>query len=243
MLKVFKNEIIKMVSGKKFYLLCALLIFSIILMGAAKGPRINANNFVIATLDGMVMKPIVPMFMVLVIAEVLTEDYSLGTMKFSLMTTIKKSDFIIGKLLFIALYALIFMAISFIFSYIIGSITLGLGGKEDILKNLVYNIKCYGVVILPLLSFSAMISLFALIINNSGAMIGLGIGIVVLSMMFITLQEDVIYFMPGGGMYAAPYINKSGPHSIFLFAITAVIYIIVFSLISSLVIKKRDIVL
>lgn len=88
--KTFKNEIIKMISGKKFYLLCALLILCVIIEGAAVGPRINANNFAMATLDGIVMRPIVPMFMVLVIAEVLTEDYSLGTMKFSLMTTIKK---------------------------------------------------------------------------------------------------------------------------------------------------------
>ncbi|APC39152.1 ABC transporter permease [Clostridium estertheticum] len=241
MLKIFKNEIIKMLSSKKFYLLCAILIFSIILMGTI-GHRINANNFALATLDGIVMKPIVPIFMVLVIAEVLTEDYSLGTMKFSLMTTIKKSDFIIGKLLFIALYAIIFMAISFIFSYIVGTITFGLGGKGDVLKTLVFNIKCYGIIILPLLSFCAMISLLALLINNSGTMIGLGIGIVILSMLFIPLQENVIYFMPGGGMYAAPYINKSGPHSIFLFAIVAVIYIIVFSFISSLVINKKDIV-
>ncbi|MGH4123194.1 MAG: ABC transporter permease [Clostridium sp.] len=242
MLKIFKNEIIKMVSSKKFYLLCAILIFSIILMGAV-GSRINANNFVVATLDGMVMKPIVPIFMVLVIVEVLTEDYSLGTMKFSLMTTIKKSDFIIGKLLFISLYALIFMAISFIFSYIVGTIIFGLGGKEETIKNLVYNIKCYGVLILPLLSFCAMISLIALFINNSGAMIGLGIGITVILSMLMLVQKDVIYFMPGGGMYAASYINKSGPHSIFLFAIIAVIYIIVFSQVSSLIIKKKDIVL
>lgn len=135
------------------------------------------------------------------------------------------------------------MAISFIFSYIVGTITFGLGEKEDVLKTLVYNIKCYGVLILPLLSFCAMISLLALIINNSGTMIGLGIGIVILSIMSIGLQENVIYFMPGGGMYAAPYINKNGPHSIFLFAIIAVIYIIVFSQVSSLVIKKKDIVL
>ncbi|GCD12818.1 ABC transporter permease [Clostridium tagluense] len=243
MLKIFKNEIIKMVSSKKFYLLCALLIFSIILMGTVVGPRINANNFMIATLDGMVMKPIVPIFMVLVIVEVLTEDYSLGTMKFSLMTTIKKSDFIIGKLLFIDLYALIFMAISFIFSYIVGTIIFGLVGKDEAIKNLVYNIKCYGVLILPLLSFCAMISLIALLINNSGAMIGLGIGIVVILSMLVFVQEDVIYFIPGGGMYAASYINKSGPHSIFLFAIIAIIYIIAFSLISSVVIKKKDIVL
>ncbi|MBW9172094.1 ABC transporter permease [Clostridium estertheticum] len=241
MLKIFKNEIIKMVSSKKFYLLCAILIFSIILMGTV-GHRINANNFVLATLDGMVMKPIVPIFMVLVIVEVLTDDYSLGTMKFSLMTTIKKSDFIIGKLLFIALYALIFMAISFIFSYIVGTTIFGLGGKEEIIKNLVYNIKCYGVLILPLLSFCAIMSLIALLINNSGAMIGLGIGIIVILSTLISVQENVIYFMPGGGMYAASYINKSGPHSIFLFAIVAVIYIIVFSFISSLVINKKDIV-
>ena len=44
------------------------------------------------------------------------------------------------------------------------------------------NIKVYGSIILPLLSFSTVMSFIAVLINNSGAMIGFGIGIDVIMM-------------------------------------------------------------
>lgn len=110
MFKVLKNEIIKMLTGKKFYVMSAILIGSIVLMTLIKDSNINAQNFVFETFAGTVIKPILPAFMIIVIAEVITEDYIHGTMKFSLMTPLKRSELIIGKLLFIDLYVLIFLA-------------------------------------------------------------------------------------------------------------------------------------
>ncbi|MDF2504296.1 ABC transporter permease [Clostridium sp.] len=245
MLKVLKNEIIKMFSGKKFYILSAILITSIVIMAiiGTSDITINAKNFLVQTLSGMVMKPIVPIFMVLVIAEILTEDYTHGTMKFSLITPIKKSDLLIGKLLSIYLYALIFMIISFITSYITGSIVFGLGDRGDIINNFIYNAKCYAIIILPLLSFSTVISFIALFINNSGALIGLGIGINFIMVILDISIKNIMYFTFSGGMYAYQFIGKSGAHNILNFPITACIYILIFLLLSVATICKKDIVL
>ncbi len=94
MLRVLKNEIIKMFSGKKFYVLSMTLIISIIVMaflGKIHPNRgMNTSNFVFYTLLGTLLKPLIPMFMVLVITDTFTEDYIQGTMKFSLMAPIKK---------------------------------------------------------------------------------------------------------------------------------------------------------
>ncbi|MFD3156908.1 ABC transporter permease [Haloimpatiens sp. FM7330] len=247
MLKVLKNEIIKMFNGKKFYVLSTVVIMSIVIMAVmgisdAKS-EITAENFLVRTLFGMLMKPIVPMFMVLVISETLTEDYTHGTMKFSLMTPIKKSDFIIGKLLFIALYALIFLIISFVGSYIVGAIVFGLGSKGELLNNFIYNVKVYASVTLPLLSFSSVISFIALLINNSGAVIGLGIGIDVIMMMIDSQMKNVMYFTFSGGMYAYEVITKLDTHSILNFSLTACIYICLSLLLSMFAIEKKDIVL
>ncbi|AJA47171.1 hypothetical protein CPAST_c10710 [Clostridium pasteurianum DSM 525 = ATCC 6013] len=223
----------------------AILIVSIVIMATigANDSSINAKNFLVQTLSGMVMKPIVPIFMVLVIAETLTEDYTHGTMKFALMTPIKKSDFIIGKLLFIALYALIFMVISFIASYIVGTIVFGLGDKGEIINNFIYNVKCYAIIILPLLSFSTVISFIALFINNSGAVIGLGIGINFIMVILDMSIKNIMYFTFSGGMYAYQFIGKSSAHNILTFPITACIYILIFSLLIVVIISKKDIVL
>ncbi|EPY2271705.1 ABC transporter permease [Clostridium sporogenes] len=247
MFKVLKNEIIKMFSGKKFYVLSMTLIISIVIMAVlGKGhPQdgINANNFVIETLFGMLMKPMVPMFMVLVIAETLTEDYIHGTMKFSLMTPIKKSDFIIGKFLFIALYVLIFLIVGFVGSYIVGAIAFGLANSGDNLNFVINNIKVYASITLPLLSFSAVISFIAVLINNSGAMIGLGIGIDVIMMMIDSQIKDIVYYTFSGGMYAYRIVQNLNAHNILILSFTACVYIAVFLLLSILVVKRKDIVL
>ncbi|MBU5298953.1 ABC transporter permease [Clostridium sporogenes] len=247
MFKVLKNEIIKMFSGKKFYILSGILIISIVIMAVLgkSHPQdgMNANNFVIETLFGMLMKPMVPIFMVLVIAETLTEDYIHGTMKFSLMTPIKKSDFIIGKFLFIALYALIFLIVGFGGSYIVGAIAFGLGNNGDNLNLFINNIKVYASIILPLLSFSAVVSFIATIINNSGAMIGLGIGIDVIMMMIDSQMKNIMYYTFSGGMYAYRIVQNLNFHNILMLSLTACIYITVFLVLSIVVVKRKDIVL
>ncbi|KEJ00585.1 ABC transporter permease [Clostridium botulinum] len=246
MFKVLKNEIIKMFSGKKFYVLLVTLIITIVIMAVLgkSNPQdgINANNFVIKTLSGTLMKPIVPMFMVLVIAEALTEDYIHGTMKFSLMTPIKRSDFIIGKFLFIGLYALIFLVVGFVSSYIVGIITFGLGDKGEFLNTFINNIKIYASIILPLLSFTAVMSFIALLVNNSGAMIGLGIGIDVIMMMIDFQMKNIMYYT-FSGMYAYRIVQNLNAHNILILSFTACVYIAVFLLLSIVVVKRKDIVL
>lgn len=247
MLKVLKNEIIKMYSGKKFYVLSAVLIVCIAIMAVlGKGDvssEITANNFLVRTLFGMVMKPVIPMFMVLVIAEALTEDYTHGTMKFSLMTPITKAEFILGKLIFIAIYALILLIISFVGSYIVGGMVFGLGNRTEFLNTFITNIKVYASVVFPLISFSMVISVLALLINNSGAVIGLGIGIDVIMMMIDSQIKNAAYYTFSSGMYAYTSVYKLGAHKIPISLLPACLYVCVCLLLCIVVIKKKDIVL
>ncbi|WP_410506311.1 ABC transporter permease [Haloimpatiens sp. FM7315] len=250
MLKVLKNEIIKMFSSKKFYILCFVIILSILII-AFTGKNdaksvINAENFLTETLFGMLMRPMIPMLMVVIIAETLTQDYAEGTMKFSLMAPIKKSDFIIGKFLFITVYALILLFVSFFGSYIIGVIFFGLGDKGEILSNFIYNLEVYVSIVLPLLSFSFVISFIALIVNNSATIMGLGIGIHVI-MLFVDSQiKNAMYYTfsggIAGGMYAVRILGKIDVNAVISFSITAGIYIFVSIILSMLIFKKKDIV-
>jgi ABC-2 type transport system permease protein len=246
MLKVLKNEFIKMLNGRTFYILAVLVIFSIviemIMMKSSTQSQMNAQNFFEQALFGMAMKPIVPMFMALVVAETFTEDYSHGTMKFSLMTGVKRSELILGKLVFIALYAVIFLVVTFVSSYIIGTITLGTGIKGEFFNNLIFNVKLCSSVILPLISFSIVLSFVALLINNSGAMVGFGIGVAVI--MFVLDQiKNVMYFTFSGGMYGTDVARKFTTHNVLIFTLTACIYILIFTLLDLIVIRKKDILL
>ncbi|WP_251859882.1 ABC transporter permease [Clostridium sp. Marseille-Q2269] len=170
------------------------------------------------------------------------EDYSRGTMKFSLMTPIKKGEFIVGKFLFIALYALIFLVVGFIGSYMVGTISFGLGAKREFLNTFINNLKDYASVLLPLISFSTVITFIALIVNNSGATITLGIGIDII-MIVIDQMKNMVYYTFSGGMYAPGIVNNLRPNSTLIFSFTSIIYIVIFMLLSIIIAKKKDIVL
>ena len=87
---------------------------------------------------------------------------------------------------------LTFLIISFVGSRIVGAITLGLGNNREGLDMFINNIKVYGSIILPLLSFSTVMSFIAVLINNSGAMIGFGIGIDVIMMIIDSQFKNII---------------------------------------------------
>lgn len=242
MLKVLKNEFIKMFSGKKFYILSSTLIVSIILMvvmgkTSSNASKLIAQNFVSETLDGMIMKPIVPIFLVLIIAEVLTEDYTSGTMKFSLISPVKKSELVIGKMLFIFSYAFILMLISFVVSYIMGLIFFGNG------YNFYYNLECYASVILPIFSFCSVISFIAIFINSSGAVMGLGIGIYFIMIILERGMENIIYYTFTGGLSACTFVETHSAKSPALFSLTALFYIVLFSILNVIFMNKKDIVM
>lgn len=246
MFKVLKNEIIKMFSQKKFYVMAAILIGSIIIMALTKDSKINAKNFVFETFTGTIIKPILPAFMIILIAEIITEDYVHGTMKFSLMTPIKRSELIIGKLLFIDLCAFIFLTLSFIVSYIVCAITFSSGIRIDFIKYFIFNIKAYASIILPLFSFCTLISLIGMCVNNSGVTIGIGLGLQFMTIIIEHSIKNGVYFLSGGGMYIYDYVRSSGQLnniSIPMVSVCACIYILIFLLLNIFVIERKDMVL
>lgn len=246
MFKVLKNELIKMVNSRKFYVLSSILIGSIILMALMKDNNINAQNFVFETFAGNIMKPILPSFMIIIIAEAITEDYVHGTLKFSLMTPVKRSGFIIGKLLFIYLYSLILLALSFLTSYIVCAVTFGPAMKAGFMKYFIFNIKCYASIILPIFSFCTLISFIALFMGSSGETIGLGLGIQFMTIIIEHSIKNAVYFLPGAGMYMYDFVRSSGELnniSIPSISICACIYTAVLMCLSIIDFKNKDLVL
>lgn len=248
MLKVFKNEMIKMISGKKLYIFSVILIVSIIIMAflskSIPSVKIGPQNFVAQMImNGMIMEPLIPIFMILVAAEIITEDYSSGTMKFTLMTPIRKIDVFAGKLLFMGVYIVILMAICFVSSYIVQVFFCGLGGSSIFFKTFIYNLKCFAVVIPPLIAFSAIVGFISLFITSSGAVIGIGIGVYIIAKFLNMGIKNFIYFSPVGGFYASSFIGKTGTYGIWTFMLSSLVYIIVFAILIAAVVKKKDFVL
>lgn len=244
MFKVLKNEFIKMISGKKFYVLNLLIILAMVtdvVLMKTKGQELKINEYSIfaQSIFGQAMRPVLPILMVVVIAEIFTDEYTNGTMKFMLMTGISRTQIMLGKLSSIAAYALIFMTVTFLSSYVTINIVFGVVSIRD----LIFDLWICGIILVPLISFSIVISFFATIINNSGILIAIGIIIHIAMIAVDQAVHNVMYFTFSGGMYGYYFIKDYSIHTVLLFTITACVYIAVFSILDLLVINKKDIIL
>lgn len=249
MLKVFKNEMVKMISGKKLYIFSAILILSIIVMAflskSVPAIKIGPQNFVAQMImNGMIMEPLIPIFIILIASEIITEDYSSGTMKFTLMTPIRKIEVFAGKLLFMVAYIVILIAICFVSSYIVQIFFCGLGSSSIFFKTFIYNLKCFVVVIPALIAFSVIIGFISLFFTSSGAVIGIGIGIYIIAKFLNMGIKNFIYFSPVGGFYASSFVGKTGgTYGVWTFMLSSLTYLIVFAIITTVIINKKDFVL
>lgn len=243
MLKVLKNELIKMINGKKLWIFIGVNFVSIMLIAymAIKEPyaHISSQNFLEVCLWGIVMRPIIPIFIILAVAEIITEDYSKGTMKFSFITTIEKREIILGKFLFLAFYEMIMLLISFAQCYIVQIFALGIGNN----KIFIYNIKCYSAIILPLLAFSMIISLISIIIDNSTVVITINIALYFIVDMINFCVKGIISFIFLGGLNTYRFIGKVNNYQIALTIGVAILYALIFLVLNIEIIKKKDLVL
>lgn len=243
MLKVLKNEFIKMINGKKLWIFIGVNFISIILMAymAFKEPyaHIGTQNFLEVCLWGIVMRPIIPIFIILAVAETITEDYSKGTMKFSIITAIKKREIMLGKFLFLAFYEIIMLIISFVQCYIVQIFTLGIGNSQAF----IYNIKCYFVIMLPLLAFSMIISLVSILIDNSTVVITINIALYFIVDMINFFVKSTIGSIFLGGLNTYRLIGKVNNYEIALAIAIAGLYTLIFLALNIEIIKKKDFVL
>lgn len=243
MLKVLKNELIKMVNGKKLWIFIGVNFVSIMLMAymAVKEPyaHIGTQNFLEVCLWGIVMRPIIPIFIILAVAEIITEDYSKGTMKFSLLATIKKREIILGKFLFLVFYEMIMLLISFIQCYVVQIFALGIGNN----KTFFYNIKCYFVIVLPLVAFSMIISLISILIDNSTVVITINIALYFVVDMINFYVKSTIGSIFFGGLNVYKILGKVNNYQIALTIAVSSLYALLFIVLNMEVIKKKDIVL
>lgn len=251
MLRLLKNEFIKMGNDKKFYIYLVTTALSIIAMAfiviSISKTRtmfdMNVHTFVKEILGGTVLSPLIPIFIILTVSDVITKDYSNGTMKFSLLTPIKKSHLILSKLIFICLYTMILLVFSFIVSYIVGFLIIGAGDIPSSNSLFISNIKCYLVSILPLFAFAMVLSLAAMFMNSGSSMIGAGFGIYFVMTIIDNLVKNSMYYTFTGGFSAWRLIEKAPTEKIVHVTIVACVYIILSVIINIKTINRKDILL
>lgn len=222
MKRLMLNEFYKLISRRKVHaLMIILLIFSLFTLGselltnslfkpytsgntAAVGNQLlplkemfNGQSFPSALLDGAT-NIIFPIFVIILIASLITEEYSDGSLKLPLLRQISRSQLLKGKLASLTMILALFLLILMLFGYIFGTVFLGWGSKFLIMgktissyQGLLFTLSTYIFSLVSLVFFGMIMLFFAVVLDNSGSVVGIGAGILFMLLVIEQMFPEV----------------------------------------------------
>lgn len=195
---LIRNELHKLFAQKKMLVFCTILLGMCLLIATVTytiqhNPKIQSSSdaqqmalytgqmFPIGNLSGIVQ--MFAIFAIIMIAEMITEEYITGTLKLSLLHPVTRGQFIIAKVCSLWIATVILLLFTMIASYIIGTLFFGWGSQFVLMEKtysmgtgLLITAGAYLLTSVPIMVMSLVVLLASLYLNGSGAVIGLGLG-------------------------------------------------------------------
>lgn len=195
---VVKNELIKLFRFKKIYIYTAILLGFALLMAAGTmaiqsapemaetvaGPNplltLNSTSYPLWFL-GMVSDLILPLFFIILVAGMFSEEYGKGTLKLSLLHKVRRTKLVLGKIITMAVAIVIMLVLVYLIALGVGTIFLDSGPLnmmgQPVQGGTASVLAAYGLYALFLLSYSLTMMALAQFFASSGATIGVGLGV------------------------------------------------------------------
>ena len=249
-----KNEYYKLFKKKKLY------IFAVIITGMAFIPVIINRleeagvNFTVNTLAlenlSWSTEMIIPIFLAVLVADLITGEYKEGTFKLSMLGGATRIELLAAKIITLISATLILVFFTMMISYLSGAIFLEWGIPFQFnnvtlseTQGILFTAGLYLLSVIPLTAFGLMIMFFGLKLESGGSLVGLTIGI--FFMMNIIRQLSTL-FRP---LILSNYFNTSyllstdfSSQQILIFVIISLVYFLVFLALSVADILNKDIV-
>lgn len=197
MINIIQNEISKIFSRKKIYIFISILfiVALINLLNSLITRNLFASQdygqtFPLLLFDS-VASLVIPIFVVVLIASMVTDEYLDGSLKLTLLRKVSRNQLLLGKMgaLFVVLFLLLLFLL--IVGYTIGISFFGWGkvfllkGKElSSSQGILFTLSVYTTSLLSYISFGMIILLFSVTIDNSGSVVALGL-VTLISWVFI----------------------------------------------------------
>lgn len=255
MIKVIKSEFIKLLSEKKVYVLIAIILVLSILSAKCQGvfnSMVSSGDIVCG---GQILaigalkefsNIIFPMYIIIITADVVSEDYNNGIMKYKLISPLKKYKFILGKYLFILCCIIIFMTCCVLFHFVLGTVFIGVGNyvKHDVFmpfsKFISDVLLCILLNSISLCAFTSVIFFICLFIKKSNHAIVTCIAILVSSHILDKLSNIYSLFSLTKHMNLYELATTNSNISICYGLIISFSYIIIFLISSIFYTNKKD---
>lgn len=222
MLSLVKNELIKLFAGKKIYVFMLAIVLgnSLIgvesLVGAIDIP-VNGQNVPILMLPTIV-NILLPLFVIVLVAGMITDEYVNGTLKLSLIHPVSRTSLLTAKLLALGVILLYLLAFALLVSYVLGTVFFGWGEQftynDEVYTTtagIIMTVGSYFISSLPLLTFGTIAMLISLKFSSGGATVGATLGLLLL-LAFLGEVIEVIrpYLFVGYFRQLAVHVFETG---------------------------------
>lgn len=247
MIGLIKNEWIKVIVNRKLYGITA-VIFGIHMLPTIMTLFLNMKTLngqvYPLTMFGVITSFAVPLFLIVLVAETVTEEHLSGNLAVTLLQPVTRIEVISAKVLFVIMVTLVLQIISLGLGYIIGTVIFGWDGGF-MLRGSAYTMSqgiwitsaAYISASLPLLAFSMFVMFMAVIIQGSAAVVGVSAGFFILSNILNLLEDalrpylitsyfntvpTILSYMVNPGVVTFPLVFLGGISLVFYLLVTII---------------------
>ena len=187
MIGLVKNELIKFISHKKLYwflgLITILYLLPVLMTVFVKIKTFDGQIFPY-TMASLITAWIMPIVLIVMIAESITDEYTSGTLSLSLVQPISRTQLITAKIVALLIITTFLLTLAMLLGYGIGTLFFG-WGTDFMIRGVVYSTgegiritaTTFLASVFPLMAFSTMIIFLALLLSGTAAVTGVAIGI------------------------------------------------------------------
>jgi ABC-2 type transport system permease protein len=206
MIRLVKNEIIKVVYHKKllflviliFLIVLAPVLFTYILRFKVHDGQTYPLFFL-----GIITSLVVPIFISIITADMFTEEYVSGTLSTTLIHPVSRLKLLTAKVVTLYMVILFALIYTMLISYGLGSLSFGWGEAfldrgiaYSSTEGIIITLGSYLIASLPLLSFALFAVLLAHLFSSAGAVVGISISLMILfSIMGLLVSEIQPYLL------------------------------------------------
>jgi ABC-2 type transport system permease protein len=168
-------------------------------------------------LHGLTVSWIIPIFITVLVTDMFTEEYTNGTLTLPLVHPVTRGELLAAKVLSLLILIFIILTATMVIGYVAGTVMRGWGSQflyrgvaRSSAKGIYLTILTYLCSVIPLFVFGLLVMLLAFLINNSGAVVGVSLGLILLFAFLGFLDSNI-------NPYLVTYYFSSFPQSL-LFA-------------------------
>lgn len=263
MFNLIKNEVYKMFKTKKILVfMLVIFVYNFLpsleqVMGTIDQAEviINGQTTAFYMLNFMISN-IFPIFIIISLADMITGEYTNGTLKLALLHPVSRAKLLTAKMIALTLVLFCILVFSLVLSYAMGTLIFGWGDQFSYQdpdqaisdattyptkEGIMVTISSYIVSIFPLMSFGMIIMFLALLFNSSGVLAGISIGLVIFLSILGGVVEPIQPYLivDGFSMFKDIFVLKDVSAFLNSIIVTA-IYGMGFFLASIYLFKKKD---